>query len=138
MFTAPCSEVIVNSIWAGDLAEDKIPYSCVTAPDYVLVTFTGFAFEPSHPGDMAPKSEVIQMYRYFILLTYLRQVNILLFDNHQNTSAFKKIKILLKFPLDKIEHMCYNNFEPFHTTSLFTGLKYYRRRYLEKRMCGGS
>jgi hypothetical protein len=34
MFTAPYSEVLVNPTWAGDLAEDMIPYSCVTAPDY--------------------------------------------------------------------------------------------------------
>ena len=61
LFTAPCSEVMVNPTWAGDLAEDIIPYSCVTAPDYSSKSITGFAFEPSHPGDMAPKLELIQL-----------------------------------------------------------------------------
>ena len=27
---------------------------------------TGFAFKPSHPGDMAPKLEIIQLYVYCI------------------------------------------------------------------------
>ena len=61
LFTAPCSEVMVNPTWAGDLAEDMIPYSCVTAPDYSFKPITGFAFEPSHPGDMAPKLVLIQL-----------------------------------------------------------------------------
>ena len=61
MFTAPYSEVLVNPTWAGDLAEELFPYSCVTAPDYAYRLKTGFAFKPSHPGDMAPKSEIIQL-----------------------------------------------------------------------------
>jgi hypothetical protein len=68
MFTAPYSEVLVNPIWAGDLAGDLIPYSCVTAPDYTYKLITGFAFKPSHPGDMAPKLEIIQLSCYFILV----------------------------------------------------------------------
>jgi len=55
------SEVMVNPTWAGDLAGDTIPYSCATAPDYVSKSITGFAFKPSHPGDMAPKLEIIQL-----------------------------------------------------------------------------
>ena len=53
------SEAVVNPTWAGDLAEDIIHYSCVTAPDYLFKSITGFAFEPSHPGDMAPKLVII-------------------------------------------------------------------------------
>jgi hypothetical protein len=75
MFTAPCSEVLMNPTWAGDLAGDLIPYSCVTAPDYFYYLLTGFAFKPSHPGDMAPKLEVIQLYSYFIPLRWWRQEN---------------------------------------------------------------
>jgi hypothetical protein len=52
---------MVNPTWAGDLAGDTIPYSCATAPDYVSKSITGFAFKPSHPGDMAPKLENIQL-----------------------------------------------------------------------------
>jgi hypothetical protein len=55
------SEAVVNPTWAGDLAGDFIPYSCATAPDYASTSITGFAFKPSHPGDMAPKLENIQL-----------------------------------------------------------------------------
>jgi hypothetical protein len=34
---------------------------------------TGFAFEPSHPGDMAPKLADIQLCGYFITREALRQ-----------------------------------------------------------------
>ncbi len=60
-FTSPMSEALVNPTWAGDLAGDKIPYSCATAPDYASTSITGFAFKPSHPGDMAPILEIIQL-----------------------------------------------------------------------------
>ncbi len=60
--TFPCSEGLVNPTWAGDLAGEFTPLQLRDSAGLC----TGFAFEPSHPGDMAPKLEDMQLWGYFI------------------------------------------------------------------------
>jgi hypothetical protein len=82
MFTPPFREVVVNPTWAGDLAWEFIPYSCATAPDYKCTQTTGFAFKPSHPGDMAPELDIIQLYSYCITGEGSRQ------DEYEQTRVY--------------------------------------------------
>ncbi len=44
----------MNPTWAGDLTGERVPLQL----RYSAGLCTGFAFEPSHPGDMAPKLEI--------------------------------------------------------------------------------
>ena len=46
---------VVKQIEAGDLAWNRVPYSCGSAPDWWIDHVTGFAIKPSHPGDRAPQ-----------------------------------------------------------------------------------
>jgi hypothetical protein len=50
VFTTPFCEALVNPTLAGDLAWEVIPLQLRDSAGL----YTGFAFEPSHPGDMAP------------------------------------------------------------------------------------